>query len=190
MVTRIKQVRKQRSLTLQRLADIVGTTAQTIQRLETGKMTMSVEWLERIAKAFDMNAAMLLNSYAGPSVPLIGEVVSDGAVKRLSSSTRRIEIAVPVEDPIAVTLRERFGPYEPGTVLIGTRFAHPKARDVDGRDALVELASGRMLFRRVVYGRGGPTAFVPYEDGSPVERNLEIAWIAPVVMAVRYMQAA
>jgi transcriptional regulator with XRE-family HTH domain len=190
MVTRIKQIRKQRGLTLQRLADQVGTTAQTIQRLETSKMSMSVDWLQRIAKAFDMNPAMLLTSYAGPSIPLIGEMGTDGAVKRLAGGGRQIEIGVPVEDPIAVSLRARFGPYETGTVLIGTRFAQPKARDVDGRDCLVELTTGKMVFRRVVYGRGGPTAYVPYEDGSPVERNLDFNWIAPVVMAVRYMQAA
>lgn len=188
MATRIHQVRKQRCLTLQNLADRVGTTAQTIQRLETAKMTVTVEWLERIAKALDMNPAMLLTTYASPSVPLIGELVTDGAVKRLSGATRKVEISVPVEDPVAVSLRNRFGPHEAGTLLIGTRFTAPKARDVDGRDCLVELRSGRLIFRRVVYTRGGPTAYVPYEDGSPVERNLEIAWIAPVVMTVRYMQ--
>ncbi|NJL18560.1 MAG: helix-turn-helix transcriptional regulator [Nitrospira sp.] len=34
MATHIRQIRQGRGLTLQRLADLVGTTPQTIQRLE------------------------------------------------------------------------------------------------------------------------------------------------------------
>jgi transcriptional regulator with XRE-family HTH domain len=189
MTTRIRQIRKLRGLTLQQLADLVGTTPQTIQRLETNNMTVSVDWLERIGNALAMNPAMLLTSYGNPSVPLVGELGVDGAIKR-GSDKKRIEITVPIEDPIAVALRDRFGPHEPGTILIANRVSSPKSRDADGRDCVVELKDGKLIFRRVVQGRGGTTAYVPYEDGSNIERNLEIVWLAPVVMAVRYLPVA
>ena len=63
MITRIREVRKAKGLTL----DDVGqrcdpsTTAQTIGRLETGTRTVSVGWLNRIAKALGVDAADLVD---------------------------------------------------------------------------------------------------------------------------------
>ena len=52
MKTRIREFRKERRWTLQDLARQVGTTAQTVQRLETANMTVSTDWLERFGEAF------------------------------------------------------------------------------------------------------------------------------------------
>ena len=51
MITRIREVRRARNLTLQDVADRCDppTTPQTIGRLETGTRTVSVGWLNRIA---------------------------------------------------------------------------------------------------------------------------------------------
>ena len=57
MSTRIREFRKLRGMTLQYLAQKVGTTAQTIQRLETGNMTVSLDWLRRIADVYGVPAA-------------------------------------------------------------------------------------------------------------------------------------
>lgn len=187
MTTRIRQVRKLRQLTLQELADMVGTTPQTIQRLETNNMTVSVDWLERIGSALNICPATLLTSYAAPSVQLLGEVGKDGAITRTSGDgARRVEINIPIEDPIAVSIKDRLGPFETGTILIANRMSPLNAGAADGRDCVLELHSGKMVFRRVLHGRGGTTAFVPYEDGSAVERNLDLNWLAPVVLSVRY----
>ena len=40
MQTRIRELRKRRGMTLQQVADIVRTTPQTVQRLETANMTV------------------------------------------------------------------------------------------------------------------------------------------------------
>jgi transcriptional regulator with XRE-family HTH domain len=191
MTTHIRQIRKLRGLTLQELADKVGTTPQTIQRLETNNMTISLDWLERIGQALGLNPAMLLHSYEAPKVPLVGELGGDGSVKRIEDQKqpRTIQLSVPIEDPIALSLKDRFGPYETGTILIATRLTAPKSKSADGRDCLIELQDGRLSFRRIVYAKGGASAYVPYENASSVERNLDIAWIAPVIMAVRYMPA-
>lgn len=58
--TRIRIIRKQQGLTLKQLATAIGTTPQTAQRLETGNMTVSMEWLEKIAKALVVSTADLL----------------------------------------------------------------------------------------------------------------------------------
>ena len=53
MITRIREVRRARKMTLQDVADrcTPPTTPQTIGRLETGTRTVSVGWLNRIAAA-------------------------------------------------------------------------------------------------------------------------------------------
>ena len=49
--SRIREIRKEKGLTLQDVADRAGTTAQTIGRLETGMRTLSIKWVQRIATA-------------------------------------------------------------------------------------------------------------------------------------------
>lgn len=49
--TRIREVRKNRGFTLKELARKIETTPQTVQRLETANMTVSMKWLEKIAAA-------------------------------------------------------------------------------------------------------------------------------------------
>jgi len=53
MITRIREVRRARGMTLDDVAKRCAppTTAQTIGRLETGTRTVSVGWLNRIASA-------------------------------------------------------------------------------------------------------------------------------------------
>jgi transcriptional regulator with XRE-family HTH domain len=43
----MRRVRKERCLTLYEIAARMGTTPQTLQRLETGNMTLSLDWVDR-----------------------------------------------------------------------------------------------------------------------------------------------
>jgi transcriptional regulator with XRE-family HTH domain len=56
---RVREMRKLRGLTLLKLAELVGTTPQTIQRLETNNMGMTMKWAEKIAAAFGCDSAVL-----------------------------------------------------------------------------------------------------------------------------------
>ena len=47
----IKVMREARALSLETLAERVGTTNQQISHLETGKRRLTVEWLARLGKA-------------------------------------------------------------------------------------------------------------------------------------------
>lgn len=58
--TLIRERRKLLGMTLRQLAEATGTTPQTIQRLETGNMTVSLEWMDKIAHALDTDPAKLL----------------------------------------------------------------------------------------------------------------------------------
>lgn len=51
---RIRRYRKVKELTLQEVAEHCGTTPQTIQRLETGNMSVTVHWIERVCLALEI----------------------------------------------------------------------------------------------------------------------------------------
>lgn len=57
---RIREQRKACGLTLKQLADKVGTTPQTIQRLETANMSVTIEWLSKIANALNLKVSDLI----------------------------------------------------------------------------------------------------------------------------------
>lgn len=54
MKTRIRELRRERKLSQEELADAVGTTRQTITSIETGKYVSSLPLAYRIAKYFGM----------------------------------------------------------------------------------------------------------------------------------------
>lgn len=54
MKTRIQELRKQRKLSQEELANHVGVTRQTITSLEVGKYTASLLLAHKIAKLFGM----------------------------------------------------------------------------------------------------------------------------------------
>lgn len=188
MTTRIREVRRRRGMTLQALAERVGTTPQTIQRLETNNMTVSVDWLLRIADALELSAADLLEGpHQRRMLHYLGDVETDGSVTlsdgRLDTP---LSVHVPCDEPVAVKVKAALGPFGDGTILVAEKLDQNDHGRADGRDCLVALRCGSLLFRRIVVNGDGTKAFVPYTDRAAVDRDLEIDWIAPVVMSVRY----
>src|SRR5205809_5951065 len=82
MITRIREVRRSRGLTLDDVARRCDppTTAQTIGRLETGTRTVSVPWLNRIARALGVEAADLVTLPTRADIPVAAMLGPDGAV--------------------------------------------------------------------------------------------------------------
>lgn len=58
---RIRIIRKTTGLTLEQLARLCDTTPQTMQRLEVGNMTLSIDWVETIAKALCVEPVQLFD---------------------------------------------------------------------------------------------------------------------------------
>ncbi len=61
MKNTISQLRKQRKITQEELANEVGVTRQTITSIETGKYIASLPLAFKIAKFFDMSIAELFS---------------------------------------------------------------------------------------------------------------------------------
>ena len=73
MINRIRDIRKQKGLTLAEVAASCRppTTAQTIGRLETGMRNLSLVWMNRIAAALAVDPALLVKGEAAGQ-PLLG----------------------------------------------------------------------------------------------------------------------
>ena len=62
----IRDARKQRGLTQQELADVLGTSQSAVHRIESGGQNLSLEMINRIATALD---SPLITAGSGGSEP-------------------------------------------------------------------------------------------------------------------------
>jgi len=188
METRIRHFRKQRGWTLQALADRIGTTAHTIQRLETSNMTVSTDWLERIADAFGIDPVSLLASEDRGEISMLGTIGKGGIVRDTPSAAdpQSITLDVPAELPVAVRVDEPQGPYGAGSILIANKLMGEDMLSALGRDALIALEGGTILLRRVVKGSHGTFTLVPLGHGDDIRYNQSVEWLAKIVMRVEY----
>ena len=188
METRIRELRKAKGWTLQQVADLVGTTAQTVQRLETANMTVSTDWLERFAGAFSVRAVDLIRDQTVAGIPLFGRLGRDGVKHDVSleiDQAEQLSLTTPARDPVAVRLSDAIGVYQAGSTLIGNRLANANRIEAQGKDALV-LSSEGALFLGCIVLQGQRLIVVPISDTSPVKFDVNAAWIAPIVMEIRY----
>lgn len=186
MKNRIRLFRRQRSMTLKALAEAVGTTPQTISRLETEVMTLSAEWLERLAAALSIHPSDLLESPSRPDIPLLGLLGPQGALVRAGEADH-VVLDVRAEDPVAVRLSRSCGPYREGEILIANRLVEDDMENGLGRDCLCCLADGRVLLRRLIRGNAQTHTLVPLDPDSDVRYNQQLKWAARIVMRVAYL---
>ena len=188
METRIRELRKRAGLTLQQLAARVGTTPQTVQRLETANMTVSTDWLERFAEAFGVHPADLFHGSGKRAPSWLGSLGRDGAAHGgWSDASEDFSLDVPAEDPVAMRVDTAIGPYAAGTVLIANRLSGQDTANAHGADCLVALEGGLVLLRRVIAGAQGTVTLVPLTPGSDIRYDQSPVWIARIIMAVRYI---
>jgi len=58
---KIHQMRENRGLTMDELAEAANTTSSQISKLEKGKRKLSLDWMARLAKALNCHPAELIN---------------------------------------------------------------------------------------------------------------------------------
>ena len=185
MITAIREVRRAKGLTL---ADVAArceppTTAQTIGRLETGTRTVSVGWLNRIAKALGVDAQDLVTHPERPDVPVAAILSADGA-----RAPKRESVVVPPRPEggmVAMTVSSSVGDYRTGDELWLERIAPEAFAGALNRDLLVPRPAGRFLFGRLIGREDGKLHLLPLGAGA---RQLVLAdppWAAKAVRLVR-----
>lgn len=193
MITRIREVRRARGMTLDEVARACEppTTPQTIGRLETGTRTVSVGWLNRIADALGVDATDLVESGEPKAeIPVAAIIGATGA-----SAPRRSALVVPPRPrpgAIAVTVSASIGDYRAGDEIWCETLQPEEFGRALNRDVLVPRPAGRFLFGRLI-GREAPEQgeasgklhLLPLGAGMRQQVVTNAPWAAMAVKLVR-----
>jgi transcriptional regulator with XRE-family HTH domain len=185
MITRIREVRRARGMTLEDVARNCDppTTPQTIGRLETGTRTVSVGWLNRIAKALGVEAQDLVEGEDQAEIGVAAILGSGGAV-----APKRTAIVVPprvTERLVAVVVSSSTGEYRAGDEIWCETLAPEDYGRAVNRDVLVPRPAGRFVFGRMINRDEEKLQVLPLEAGGRQQVFANPPWIAMAVKLVR-----
>jgi transcriptional regulator with XRE-family HTH domain len=185
MITRIREVRRARRMTLQDVADRCDppTTPQTIGRLETGTRTVSVGWLNRIAGALGVEASDLVTLPEREDIPVAATLDHDGA-----HAPRREGVVIPpaaAPGLIAMTVYAGVGDYRSGDEIWLARLAPAQFAGALNRDILLPRPGGRFLFGRLIGREGDRLHVLPLGAGQRQAVVTDPLWAAVAVKLIR-----
>ena len=185
MITRIREVRRARGMTLDDVARRCDppTSPQTIGRLETGTRTVSVGWLNRIAKALGVEAQDLVEG--GDSAELkVAAILGPGG----AMAPRKAAIVVPpnVEDgQIAILVAGSLGDYRSGDEIWCDTLGPEDYGRALNRDVLVPRPAGRFMFGRLINRDEEKLQILPLEAGGRQQVVANPPWLGMGVRLVR-----
>jgi transcriptional regulator with XRE-family HTH domain len=185
MITRIREVRRARGLTLDDVAKrcVPPTTAQTIGRLETGTRTVSVGWLNRIARALGVEAQDLVEAGEAAELKVAAVLGPGGAI-----APKRAAIVVPPrvdQGQIAVIVAASIGDYRSGDELWCDMLRPEDYARALNRDVLVPRPAGRFLFGRLVNRDAEKLQILPLEPGGRQQVVANPPWLGVASRLVR-----
>jgi len=189
MITRIREVRRSRGMTLDDVAKACDppTTAQTIGRLETGTRTVSIGWLNRIAAALGVETSDLVEAGESTQMPVAALLGASGTI-----APARAAVVVPPRvraDQLAVKVSTSVGDYRAGDEIWCDTLQPSEFARALNRDVLVPRPAGRFIFGRLI-GReasegGGKLHLLPAGAGTRQSVVTDPPWIAIATRLVR-----
>lgn len=185
MITRIREVRRARGLTLDEVAQrcVPPTTPQTIGRLETGTRTVSIDWLNRIAEALGVEAQDLVEAGEAAELRVAAILGPGGAI-----APKRAAIVVPprVEDEqIAILVGASIGDYRSGDEIWCDTLAPGEYARALNRDILVPRPAGRFTFGRLINRDEEKLQILPLEAGGRQQVVTSPPWLGVAIKLVR-----
>jgi len=185
MITRIREVRRARGMTLEDVALRCKppTTPQTVGRLETGTRTVSVGWLNRIAAALGVEAQDLVEGGDKAELKVAAVLGAGGAM-----APRKTAIVVPPrvdEGQIAVLVAGSVGDYRSGDELWCETLQPADYARALNRDVLVPRPAGRFLFGRLINRDEEKLQILPLESGGRQQVVANPPWLAVAAKLVR-----
>ena len=192
MITRIREVRRARGMTLDEVAQACTppTTPQTVGRLETGMRTVSVGWLNRIAAALGVTAADLVDSPDRGELQVIATLGANGVANAPKRSTLMVPPSI-APGQVGIAVAASVGDYRAGDEIWCDRLDPADFARALNRDILVPRPAGRFLFGRLIGreagsdGTGGKLQLLPPGAGGRQQVVVDPAWVAVAVKLVR-----
>ena len=185
MITRIREVRKAKRMTLHEVAAACEppTTAQTIGRLETGMRTVSVGWLNRIGVALGVTAADLVSLPDRIDVTVAAVLGTEGAAAPKRPTA--LLPPMPEGEVVGMLVETAQGEYRGGDAVWLTRLEPKAFSSALNRDILVPSPAGRFAFGRLVGVEGKKLQLLPLEPGARQLVIADAAWIGVVKALMR-----
>lgn len=186
MNNRIRHWRKQRRLTLEKLAERLGTSAGHLHKWETGKVSITLNRLADVARALEVGIVDLIDGQQ--KVPVVGRVGAGAQVFATGDSPegkRKVRSPPRQESAKTVALEvegDAMLPIEEGWLLFYSRDYEGVPVECIGKLCVVQLASGARYVKRVKQGRR-PALFNLYSTNAREMEDQTLAWAAPVVEA-------
>ena len=159
------------------------TTPQTIGRLETGTRTVSVGWLNRIAKALGVDAQDLVERGESAELKVAALLGPRGA-----AAPRRTAIVVPPrvgEGQLAVIVSAGVGDYRAGDEIWCETVEPGDYGKALNRDVLVPRPAGRFLFGRLINRDDERLQILPPGAGGRQQIVANPAWLAVAARLIR-----
>jgi transcriptional regulator with XRE-family HTH domain len=188
VINRIRDIRKQKSLTLAEVAAACDppTTAQTIGRLETGMRNLSLVWMNRIAAALGVDPELLVKGEATAQPQVVGRLTESGAEALSTPRDAILPVELGGDAPLlCLAIDAPQGEYRTGDQLWLRQAALEDAPRLINRDVLVPRSGGRFAFGRLIDRQGALVGLLPPGAG---QRQIVVdnpAWLAVAEMLVR-----
>ena len=188
MINRIRDIRKQKNMTLAEVAAACDppTTAQTIGRLETGMRNLSLVWMNRIAAALGVDPELLVKGEAADQTMVVARLTESGAEALPSPRDAILPVELGGEAPlVCLTVEAPQGEYRAGDQLWLRQLSPESAPKLINRDVLVPRSGGRFAFGRLIDRQGTMVGLLPPGIG---QRQIVVdnpAWLAVAEMLVR-----
>ena len=187
MINRIRDIRRQKGLTL---ADVAArcapaTTAQTIGRLETGMRSLSLVWMNRIAAALEVDPQLLVKAEAESEPQIIARLAATGAEALANPMSAVLPVGSGSAQLVVMTVEASAGEYRAGDQVWLRQVDPAEFGRALNRDVLAPRPGGRFAFGRMIDRDGDRVALLPPGAG---QRQVVIdhpAWIGVAELLVR-----
>lgn len=201
---RLRERRKAASLTQEALARLANTTAGTINKLETGQRSLTVEWMERLAPPLNCAPYELMKG-APPQpetaipleekalrihhVPLVGTVGAGAKVHFLNVEGMHDgdeEVESPVANVVAVrVIGDSMWPaYRDGDTIYYRKECEGVIAEYVRKECVVRLVDGRTYIKTLLRG-SRPGLFTLQSYNAPPIEDAEVEWACPVLYTKR-----
>ena len=187
MRNRIRDYRQKNGLTQGDLATQVGTTAQTISRLEGGNMTLSTDWLVRFANVFHVHPTDLLEQPGQRDISVIGAVDPNGSLAPKDPDP--LSLNVPFHDALALKMTSDISHYRSGDILVCEKLPDADKETAVGKDCFVMLSDQTGVLCRVMKDPSSDEAryiLSPLTANQNARFSNAIAYMAPIRMRISY----
>lgn len=191
---RIRELRDERDMTIEQLAEKAGLSVSYVSRLESGERNLSVKNLNLFAHALEIEPKEILAITAARKPNVVAVMGRIGAGAEILPDDEQIppeglyEIETPFPLPEEAEAYEVKGEsmwprYDDGDIIICWRQGNIP-EEMLGWEAAVKTSTGHRYLKRVLRGAEKGTYDLESHNAPPI-RSVQLVWVAAVQSVIR-----